>query len=91
VQTEKVQNTVTLQVSGIAQQQDLMKLMKYLQNVSSISDVQLDSVSGSTILLDISFDGTKQSLIQTLTASKMLIPSASATAQEDTLSYQWLH
>jgi hypothetical protein len=91
VQTEKVQTTITLQVTGVSQQEDLMKLMKYLQNVTSVSDVQLNSVSGSTISLDVSFEGTKQSLVQALSTSKMLIPASGINQQDDTLSYQWLH
>lgn len=90
VVTNSVQSELTLKVAGIKRQGDLMELMKYLQHLTPVAEVQLVSVTGSDIVLNISLRGSKDSFVQALALGKNLTLTSKETQNdEDALSYQW--
>jgi hypothetical protein len=92
VMNNAIQSQITLKISGITQQADLMQLMKYLEHLTPVSEVQLVSVESETVILDVSLHGTKQAFLQALSLGKSLqpLPTVSNTQdQEDMLLYRW--
>jgi hypothetical protein len=87
--TDAVQSQLTLKVTGVKQQADLVQLMKYVQHLTPVADVELKSVLGDEILLDVNLRGSKQSFIQSLGLSKTLEPVPNTNTEGDTLVYQW--
>jgi len=90
VVTNTVQSQITLRVAGIKEQADLLQLMKYLQHLTPVADVQLKGVSGNQVMLDISLRGTKQAFVQAATVGKKLTPDAGASSPDDSLQYKWV-
>lgn len=90
VMSTTVQSELTMKVSGVKQQADLLQLMRYLQHLTPVADVQLVSVTGSDIVLNISLRGTKQSFIQAVALGKNLQSPAKVDASDDVLVYQWV-
>lgn len=90
IQTDVVQSQVVLRITGIKQQADLMKLMKYLQHFSQVSDVQLASVVGNQVTLNISLRSGKQSFTQAIAVGKNLTPIKNSDTLDDTLLYEWM-
>lgn len=90
VTTDAVQSEVALKIVGVKQQSDLMELIKYLQHLSPVADVQLVSVTGQEIVLNISLRGSKDSFVQALALGKNLQPVTANVSQENLLQYQWV-
>ena len=81
---------LTLTVSGVKQHADLLSLMKYLQRMTPVNEVQLRSVSGSEIILDLSLHGSRESFIQAASISKNLKPVTSENLADGNLEYKWI-
>lgn len=90
VMSETAQAEIVLKVSDVKQQADLMDLMKYLQHLATVSDVQLTSVTGNDVTLSIRLRGSKQAFIQSLILGKNLEPNKANNDAQDVLSYKWL-
>ncbi|MDR3477753.1 MAG: DUF2066 domain-containing protein [Gammaproteobacteria bacterium] len=90
VMSTTVQSELTMKVSGVKQQSDLLQLMRYLQHLTPVAEVQLVSVTGSDIVLNVSLRGTKQSFMQAVALGKNLQPQSKADQSDDTLVYQWV-
>lgn len=88
--TNSVQGELTLQVSGIKQQSDLIQLMKYLQHLTPVGDVQLAKVSQEAVFLNISLRGSKKSLIRALGLARALELVSGNNQEEDNLAYRWV-
>jgi uncharacterized protein len=89
VVTDAVQTQLSLKVAGVKQQNDLLQLIKYLQHLTSVADVQLASVAGSDVVLNVNLRGSKQAFIQVLAMGKKLIPAQDTPS--DGMAYQWMH
>jgi hypothetical protein len=89
VLSEAAQSEVVLKIAGVKQQTDLMSLMKYLQHLTVVADVQLTSITGSDIVLSVSLRGSKPGFMQALTLGKKLEALNNSDAQ-DALNYRWL-
>jgi hypothetical protein len=93
VVTPNVQAKLTLKVSNLKQQTDLAVLMKYLQQVTAVSDVQLQSVDGDKAILNVNLHGTQAAFTQALALGSNLVPvplsGPADTSQSTTLQYKW--
>ncbi len=89
VVSEGVSSQLTLKVSGIKQEADLMQVMRYLQHLTPVADVLLDSVNGDEVILNVSLHGNKQAFIQAVSIGKNLVPVTAKDHQDDVLLYQW--
>jgi hypothetical protein len=89
VVTNAVQSHVTLQVTGLKQQTDLADLMKYLQQLTPVADVQLKSVAGDAIILDVNLRGNEQAFIQAASLGNNLEALTSGNPQDGILQYKW--
>lgn len=87
--TGVIQSQVTLHVMGVKEQTDLLKLMKYLQQLSPVAEVQLENVNGDEIVLAVSLTGSQQALVKAISADKTLIAEPGTSAQDDVLQYKW--
>ena len=90
VTSAAIQSELTLNISGVKQHADLLALMKYLQRLTPVSDVQLRSVSGSDIVLDLNLRGSRESFIQAASISKNLLPVSAANLADGSLEYKWI-
>jgi hypothetical protein len=90
ITTGDVLSELTLTISGIKQHADLLSLMKYLQRLTPVSEVQLRSVSGNEIILDLSLHGSRESFVQAAALSKNLKPVTPATLTDGGLEYKWI-
>jgi uncharacterized protein len=90
VMSAAIQSELTLNISGVKQHADLLALMKYLQRLSPVTDVQLRSVSGNDIVLDLSLRGSRESFIQAASISKNLLPVSAANLADGSLEYKWV-
>ncbi|MES2217923.1 MAG: DUF2066 domain-containing protein [Pseudomonadota bacterium] len=90
ITTGDVLSELTLTISGIKQHEDLLSLMKYLQRLTGVSEVQLRSVSGNEIVLDLSLHGSRESFVQAASISKNLKPVTSANLADGGLEYKWI-
>ncbi len=84
-----VQSQITLKIKAVKQQADLMHLMKYLQHLTSVADVQLTSVVADEITVDVSLRSSKKAFIQATGLGKNLISLPSTSDQDDVLFYKW--
>jgi hypothetical protein len=93
VVTTNVQAKLTLKVSNLKQQTDLAVLMKYLQQVTAVSDVQLQSVDGDKAILNVNLHGTQAAFTQALALGSNLVPvpvsGPQNASQSTTLQYKW--
>jgi uncharacterized protein len=87
--TDVVQTNIILKVTGLKQQSDLALLMKYLQQLTPVANVQLKSVNGDEIILTLNLRGTQQAFVQAVALGSNLKPVASTTPADDSLQYQW--
>lgn len=79
---------ITLKVAGIKQQSSLMQLMKYLQHLAIVGDVQLTSVVDGNVTLEVSSHGDKQALTKVIAQDKKLEVTAGAASDEDIVFYK---
>lgn len=89
VMSDAVQSQLTLKITGIKEQSELLQLMKYLQHLSPVADVQLKTVAGEDVTLDVSLRGNKQSFIQAVSLGKNMEP-VTGNSEPDTLLYKWI-
>jgi hypothetical protein len=89
VVTPNVQAKLTLKVSNLKQQTDLAVLMKYLQQVTAVSDVQLQSVDGDQAVLNVNLHGTQAAFTQAVALGSNLVPIPVSSPQDTTLQYKW--
>ena len=88
-QTTTADMQVIMKVAGVKQQNDLMQLMKYLQHLTQVVDVQLTSVQGDVVVLTVSLHSNKQTFTQALSLGKNLQSQPNQDHMDDTLLYQW--
>jgi hypothetical protein len=81
---------LTLTVSGVKQHADLLSLIKYLQRMNTVNEVQLRSVSGSDIIFDLSLHGSRESFVQAASISKNLKPVTTENLADGNLEYKWI-
>jgi hypothetical protein len=90
-----VQTKLSLKVTGVTQQADLLQLMQYIKHLTPVLDVQLAEVAGNVVTLNVSLRGNKQAFTELLALSKLLqVQPAVAGApalDDDTLAYKWTH
>lgn len=91
VMSNAAQMQLTLKVSGVKQQDDLLRLMGYLQRLTSVTEVRLSHVSGDEVVLNVSLRGNKKSLVEVLAINKSLEPQATDPADDSLLAYRWTH
>jgi hypothetical protein len=89
VQTNPVSARITLTVSGLKQQTDLSEVMSYLQQQSSVADVQLKSVNGTEVVLDVKLRNEPKVFTQALALGTSLAAVVPGDPQDGTLHYQW--
>jgi hypothetical protein len=80
---------LTLTITGVKQHADLLQLVKYLQHLTPVADVQLKNVAGNEITLDVSLRSSRDSFVQAVSLSKSLQPVAVTNAADGALSYKW--
>lgn len=88
--TSAVQAQISLSVIGVKGQADVLQLMQYLQHLTPVADVQLRSVNGSQIMLDVTLRGGRDSFIQAVALGRNLLPISGGNAQDQSLRYQWI-
>jgi hypothetical protein len=93
VTSNAVQSQLVLQIADVKQQTDLLELMKYLQHLTPVAEVQLASVVGNDVTLNVSLRGSKQSFMRAVSLAKNLqvMTNTVLPPQEDTLYYRWAH
>jgi hypothetical protein len=89
VQTNPVSSRIIMTVSGLKQQTDLSDVMSYLQQQSSVADVQLKSVNGTEVVLDVKLRNEANVFTQALALGTNLAAVGTGEAQDGTLHYQW--
>lgn len=89
VMNSSTPSDLTLKVAGISQQADLLQLMRYLQHLTPVAEVQLVSVAGNDIILNVSLRGNKQAFMQAVAGGKNLTLTSKPDPVDDTLQYQW--
>jgi hypothetical protein len=89
VMTNPVSSRITLKVTGLKQQTDLSEVINYLQQLSSVADVQLKSVNGTEVELDVKLRNDQKVFTQALALGNSLSPVAGSAPQDGTLLYQW--
>jgi hypothetical protein len=89
VVTKTVQSNLDVKVTGLKQINDLSQLMKYLQTLTPVADVQLKSVNGSETILTINLRSTKESFTQAVALGTNLQVIPNSNPQDDSLQYQW--
>jgi len=87
--TDAVQTNIVLRVTGLKQQSDLALLMKYLQQLTPVANVQLKSVNGDEIILTLNLRGSQQAFVQAVALGSNLKPIAGTNPQDTSLQYQW--
>lgn len=86
-------NTVLLQVSGVDDLAEYVKVQKYLRAMKQVSSVSLKGVSQQAMTLTVSYQGSQMALRQSLNASPFLVPDVNSDAVEaadhNALGYHW--
>ncbi|MDR3492348.1 MAG: DUF2066 domain-containing protein [Gammaproteobacteria bacterium] len=85
----EVQSQITLKIRDVKQQADLLRLMKYLQHLTSVAEVQMTSVVGDEITIDVSLRGSKDAFVQATGLAKNLVSLPSTNDEDDVLFYKW--
>lgn len=88
VVTNAVQSHITLKVVGLNQQADISQLMKYLQQLTPVAGVQLQSVAGDAILLDVNLRSSPQAFVQAASLGTNLQP-ITGDSVDGVLQYKW--
>jgi hypothetical protein len=81
---------LTLNISGVKEHNDLLTLMKALQHLNPVLEVQLRSVSGDAISFNVSIHGSREAFIQAASINKKLIPVTPANLADGSLDYKWI-
>lgn len=85
-----VQSHFTLKITGVAEADDFVQVMNYIKHLTPVSDVELDQISGSDMVLKVSLRGTPDSFMQALSVGQKLTP-VSNDSKQSVWVYQWNH
>lgn len=88
--TNSVQAKITLKITGISEDDDLSQLMNYLKHLTPVTDVQVDGVTGTDVIVSISLRGTQNSFLQAISIGQKLTRVSDDTNQTMAV-YQWNH
>jgi hypothetical protein len=83
-----VQAQVTLTIHGFAKNADLLRIMRYLQHLTPVTEVQLMTVVNSDITFNVSLHGSKEAFIQALASGKTLAPVSVANLADGNIEYK---
>ncbi|HEX4044791.1 MAG TPA: DUF2066 domain-containing protein [Gammaproteobacteria bacterium] len=81
---------LTLEVSNIAQRDDLTKLIQYLKQLTLVQQVQLLQVSGDTVELSLLVRGSLETFQDNAILNQRLVLKSADTAN-NRLIYEWTH
>ncbi len=88
--TNTVQSNFTMKITGVAEAEDFVQVMNYIKHLTPVSDVELEQISGSDMLLSVSLRGSQESFTQALSVGQKLTPVTNDNKQA-MLVYQWNH
>jgi hypothetical protein len=91
VTTNKTQNTLTITVTGISQQFDVMQLVRYLNHLTPVVDVSITNIANDAITFRINLRSTQQAFMQAIALEKELTPTPNPKDTTSSLTYQWSH
>jgi hypothetical protein len=83
-----VASQLTLVVHGLTENVALVRLMKYLQHLAPVTEVQLMGIANNEITFNVSLHGSKEAFIQALASGKNLVPVSVANAADSALEYK---
>lgn len=90
---EKFQSLVKLEVKGVNNLHDYVKLMRYLKSLTPVTVVNVNDMDNATIFLDVKVAGGVMSLADALQGSRLLsalpIPQQTDHNQLVNLYYKW--
>jgi uncharacterized protein len=90
ITTNQIQNSLQLKIVGIHQQSDFVQLIRYLNHLTPVANVNIVEIMGNEITLKISLRSTQASFIQAIALGKQLTPVPLAHADTTSLLiYQW--
>ncbi len=89
--TDIVKSQLVLKIQNVKEHTELIELMKSLQQLTPVIDVQLESVSNDEISLNVSLRGSKQAFIQAVSGDETLVSISSKQSDDDTLIYKLVH
>jgi len=69
-------NSVTIEVRGVDSLADYARIDAYLETLTSVADMQLTQVSGSTLQYSLRLNGSLQDLTRTVSIGSVLEPAA---------------
>jgi hypothetical protein len=86
-----VESQLDLIVVGVKQYTDLLRLMKYVQQLAAVEAVQIKNISEDEVTLDVSLRGKKEAFIQAVLLGKNLQALSAMNLSEGALEYKWMH
>lgn len=90
VVTNAEQGKLEIKVTGISQQDDFSQMMRYLQHLAPVSDVQIVEITGDNVTLNITLHSKRESFTQILALGNKLSPVQNQS-NDQLLVYQWNH
>lgn len=88
--TNTVQSNITLKIVNVSEAEDFVQVMNYIKHLTPVSNVELQQITGSDMIVTVSLRGTQESFEKALSVGQKLTPVAN-DGKQPTLVYQWNH
>jgi len=88
--TNAVQSNFTMKITGVVEADDFVQVMNYIKHLTPVSDVELQQITGSDMIVKVSLRGTQESFTQALVVGRKLTP-VPQDSKPSLLIYQWNH
>lgn len=88
VTSNNIQKNIALKITGIDQQSDFARLIRYLSHLTPVVSVSISSIDGSNVLLNINLRSTEESFLKAVSLGKRL-SAATQDVKTSPMIFQW--